>query len=85
MQETSGSEDEEDKEDLDIFSDNDMDVGYRNASFWALPENVRHAIDLSKKKSKSTDFCNTLNVLNGKIDLYKALFYARLPKYEEHF
>ena len=82
---TSESDDEENKEDFDILSDNDLDVGYRNASYWALPENVRHAIDLSKRKSKNTDFCNHLTVLNGKIDLYKQLFYARLPKHEEHF
>lgn len=39
-------------------SDGDNEVGYQNASYWALPENVRHAIDLSKKKSKHSDFCN---------------------------
>jgi hypothetical protein len=31
---------------------------YQDAAYWSLPENVRHAIDLSKKKSKHTDFYN---------------------------
>ena len=59
-----------------------VDLGYQNQQYWALPENVRHAIDLHKKKSKRTDFCNQLDILNEKINLYKILLYHRTPRYE---
>lgn len=44
---------------------------YKNAAYWALPENVRHAIDISKKKSKHSAFYNRMNALNDKIAVYK--------------
>ena len=31
-------------------------VSYKTKAYYALPENVRHAIDLSKAKNKNTDF-----------------------------
>jgi hypothetical protein len=49
---------------------------YKNSAYWALPENVRHAIDLSKKKSKHSDFYNKLSELNDKIKVYKKVFYS---------
>ena len=58
QQQDSGDENPENGEDQDSGSDEDTEVGYRNAAYWSLPENVRHAIDLSKKKSKRSDFCN---------------------------
>jgi hypothetical protein len=58
---------------------------YQNSVYWALPENVRHAIDQAKKKSKHSDFCNRLNGLNDKITIYKILFYTRKTKHEELF
>ena len=50
-----------------------------------MPENVRHAIDLSKKKNKNTDFFAQLTQLNDKIDVYKTLFYQATPTYEKIF
>jgi hypothetical protein len=29
-----------------------IDESYKTQAYWALPENVRHAIDVSKKKAK---------------------------------
>ena len=29
---------------------------WRNAAYWRLPENVRHAIDVAKMKSKHSEF-----------------------------
>ena len=55
---------------------------YKNNSYWALPENVRHAIDLSKKKSRHSDFYSKLTSLNDKIGVYKKIFYTNAPKFE---
>tara|TARA_B110000285_G_C14547076_1_gene347485 strand:+ start:149 stop:409 length:261 start_codon:yes stop_codon:yes gene_type:complete len=38
--------------------DEEGSLAYQNSKYWALPENVRHAIDISKKKGKRSDFCN---------------------------
>ena len=56
--------------------------GYKNNAYWALPENVRHAIDLSKKKNKKSDFYSKLTSLNDKIGVYKKIFYTNAPKFE---
>lgn len=56
--------------------------GYKNKAYWALPENVRNAIDLSKKKSKHSDFYYKMASLNDKIAVYKKIFYTSAPKYE---
>ena len=55
---------------------------YKNKAYWALPENVRNAIDLSKKKSKHSDFYYKMASLNDKISVYKKIFYTSAPKYE---
>ena len=55
---------------------------YKNKAYWSLPENVRNAIDLSKKKSKHSDFYSKLNSLNDKIGVYKRIFYTNTPKFE---
>ena len=70
-----GSESEEE-------SDGFNNYAYRNKSYWALPENVRHAIDISKKKSKHSEFYNKMTALNEKISVYKMIFYAAAPNYE---
>ena len=57
--------------------DDNKEYGYQDKQYWALPENVRHAIDAAKKKSKHTDFYNRLKGLNDKITIYKILFYSR--------
>jgi len=56
--------------------------GYKNKAYWALPENVRNAIDLSKKKSKHSDFYYKMASLNDKIAVYKKIFYTSAPKFE---
>ena len=38
--------------------DEEGNRAYQDSKYWALPENVRHAIDISKKKSKRSDFYN---------------------------
>ena len=60
-------------------------VNYKNSAYWALPENVRHAIDCARKKSKHSDFYNRLRSLNDKIGVYKKVFYTKTPKYEKVF
>ena len=62
-----------------------VDQSYKDASYWKLPENVRHAIDLSKNKSNHTDFSMKLSALNDKITVYKKLFYTNTPKFVEKF
>ena len=51
-------------------SDNQDNEAYRNSKYWSLPENVRHAIDLTKKKQKHSDFYTRLRSLNEKISVY---------------
>ena len=58
---------------------------YQDATYWSLPENVRHAIDLSKKKTKHSDFYNQLQGLNDKINLYKKVFYTNTTKHQKAF
>jgi hypothetical protein len=58
---------------------------YKNKAYWALPENVRHAIDLSKKKSRHSDFYNRMAAVNEKIAVYKMIFYSAAPSYEKQF
>lgn len=59
--------------------------GYKNKAYWALPENVRNAIDLSKKKSKHSDFYYKMSSLNDKISVYKKIFYSSAPKFEVQY
>ena len=68
-------------------SDEDMEakINYKNSAYWALPDNVRHAIDCARKKSKHSDFYNRLRSLNDKIGVYKKVFYTKTPNYEKVF
>lgn len=68
-------------------SEEDMEakINYKNSAYWALPENVRHAIDCARKKSKHSDFYNRLRSLNDKIGVYKKVFYTKTPNYEKVF
>ena len=63
------SEEEEDSD----YELNDIDM----AKFKLLPENVRHALEIRKSKTKHSEFYYTLRSLNDKIDLYTQLFYTR--------
>ena len=69
----------------DSSNENAQGEEYKNKSYWSLPENVRHAIDLSKKKSKHSDFYSKLTSLNDKIGVYKKIFYNNAPKFEQHY
>ena len=65
--------------------DPEAKVNYKNYTYWALPDNVRHAIDTAKRKSKHSDFYIRLKGLNDKIGVYKKLFYDKQPRYEKMF
>jgi hypothetical protein len=54
---------------------------WRNAAYWRLPENVRHAIDVAKMKSKHSEFFYKLQTLNDKIYIYRSVFYSNVPIY----
>jgi hypothetical protein len=79
---TESSEEEEEYE-SSSSADPDCTINYKNEAYWALPENVRQAIDTAKKKSKHSDFYNRLRSLNDKIGVYKKIFYTKTPKYEQ--
>jgi hypothetical protein len=76
------SSEEEDEYESSSEGDPDAAINYKNEAYWALPENVRQAIDTAKKKSKHSDFYNRLRSLNDKIGVYKKIFYTKTPKYE---
>ena len=84
-----GSEEEEEPEEEDCYPSSEEDLeakqSYKTAGYWALPENVRHAIDVAREKSRHSDFYNRLKSLNDKIHVYKRIFYTKTPKYEEMF
>ena len=42
----------------------------KDKAYWALPEHIRHAIDISRKKSKHSEFYGRLTELNDKIGVY---------------
>ena len=80
-------EDGEEEEELYQSSEEDIEARnqYKTPAYWALPENVRHAIDVAREKSKHSDFYNRLRSLNDKISVYKRIFYTKTPKFEEMF
>ena len=41
-----------------------IDMSYKNAQYWQLPENVRNALDRSKIKNPHSDFFRKLASLN---------------------
>lgn len=57
------SSDEDDKAQKGYFK--------RTKHFYSLPPNVRNAIELSKEKSKHSEFYYKLKGLNDKISTYK--------------
>ena len=56
---------------------------WRNKMYWALPENVRNAIDMAKMKRKHSDFYYRLNLVNDKLHVYTSLFYNKVPCYQQ--
>jgi len=54
---------------------------WKNEQYWALPENVRNAIDVAKMKKKHSDFYYRLRLLNDKIHIYTSIFYSKVPNY----
>ena len=57
----------------------------RNKNYHELPENVRHAIEVSNLKAKHSDFYYKLKGLNEKIATYQAIFYSRVPKFHQAY
>jgi hypothetical protein len=56
---------------------------WRNAGYWRLPENVRHAVDVAKMKSKHSEFWYKLEILNDKIFIFRSMFYSRMPAFQK--
>ena len=54
---------------------------WKNDQYWALPENVRKAIDMAKMKKKHSDFYYRLRLLNDKIHIFTDIFYSKVPQY----
>ena len=55
---------------------------WRNQQYWALPENVRKAIDMAKMKKRHSDFYYKLTLLNEKINIFTNIFYSKVPQYQ---
>jgi hypothetical protein len=55
---------------------------WKNDQYWALPPNVRKAIDIAKMKKKHSDFYYKLRLLNDKIHIFTSIFYNRVPNYQ---
>ena len=55
---------------------------HKNKAYWALPENVRHALDIANNNKSNSDFYTQLCQMNDKIDIYKKVFYTNQPKFE---
>lgn len=51
------------------------------SSYQSLPSNVQHAIDISKRKAKHSDFYMQLQDLTDKITVYKQLFCTKQPHF----
>ena len=58
---------------------------WKDEAYWRLPENVRHAIDGAKLKSKHSDFWYRLQTMNDKIFVYRTVFYGNMPSYQQQF
>jgi len=52
---------------------------WKDADYYRLPENVRHAIDVAKMKSAHSEFWYKLENLNEKLMIFKMLFYSKMP------
>lgn len=60
-----------------------IDDSYKNTAYWALPLNVRNAIDLAKSKEKQSEFSKRLEDLNDKIYIYNRVFNNREPGFKK--
>ena len=58
---------------------------WKNEAYWRLPENVRHAIDVAKMKTKHSDFWYRLQTMNDKIYVYRSIYYGNMPQYQLSF
>mmetsp|Transcript_24000 Transcript_24000/g.36870 ORF Transcript_24000/g.36870 Transcript_24000/m.36870 type:complete len:101 (+) Transcript_24000:514-816(+) len=58
---------------------------WRDDNYWRLPENVRHAVDVAKMKSKHSEFWYKLQTLNDKIFIFRSIFYTKMPSYQRHY
>ena len=61
------------------------DLSYRTEEFYKLPENVRNAIEISKKNEIHSDFYQALSNLNERILIFKILFCQKKPLHEVKF
>ena len=50
-----------------------------------MPENVRAAIDLSRVRSKHSEFYYRLRGLNERIRIYKGIFYNKVPHFQKAY
>ena len=71
--------------DNDDIPEMKRDLSYRTEKFWKLPENVRNAIELSKRKESHSDFYSALSTLNERILIFRILFYQKKPTQEEQY
>lgn len=58
-----------------------IDQSYKTKAYWQLPENVRNAIDVAKKKANHSEFYYRLQRLSDKILVFRSVFYSRIPKF----
>ena len=82
--ENSKESDDEKSNDNDTATDRSqkkVDYSYRDAGYWALPENVRSAIDIAKMKSKHSEFYYRLQTLNDKIFVFRHTYYNNMPNF----
>jgi hypothetical protein len=56
---------------------------WKDHHYWALPENVRAAIDVANTKKKHSDFYYKLRLLNEKIHVFTDVFYNKMPNYQK--
>jgi hypothetical protein len=72
-------------EDSDVSSERgDVAEGsWKDHHYWALPENVRAAIDVANTKKKHSDFYYKLRLLNEKIHVFTDVFYNKMPNYQK--
>ena len=63
----------------------DKHAPWKTKTYWALPENVRNAIDVAKKKSMHSEFWYKLENLNDKLMIFKMLFYSKMHHHQRVF
>ena len=88
MSESSSSDSErEPARDAREWSDDSdkRDNSYKDATYWALPDNVRTAIDVAKSKAKHSEFYYRLQTLNDKIFVFQHVYYNKMPSFQRAF